>query len=64
MSGDPAIEHLDGDKWWYQNGKFHREDGPAIEFATGIKYWCVDGKLVKSSSQKEFEKLLKLKAFW
>jgi hypothetical protein len=27
----PAIERRDGDKAWYLNGKWHREDGPAVE---------------------------------
>jgi len=34
-----------GDKHWYLNGKFHREDGPAIEWANGDKYWYLNGKL-------------------
>ena len=29
----------DGDKFWYQNGKLHREDGPALEYANGSKAW-------------------------
>ena len=29
----------DGDKWWYLNGKRHREDGPAFEGADGEKWW-------------------------
>jgi hypothetical protein len=31
-----------GDKRWYLNGKFHREDGPAIEYADGTKYWFIN----------------------
>ena len=34
----------DGSKYWYLNGKRHREDGPAIEYADGSKYWCLNGK--------------------
>ena len=33
-----------GDKYWYLNGKFHREDGPAIELASCDKYWYLNGK--------------------
>ena len=33
-----------GDKFWYQNGKYHRLDGPAIEHANGAKSWFQDGK--------------------
>ena len=31
-------------KYWYKNGKHHRDDGPAIEMACGIKYWYKNGK--------------------
>jgi len=34
-----------GDKYWYVNGKRHREDGPACEWANGSKYWYINGKL-------------------
>jgi hypothetical protein len=40
----PAIEHSDGTKHWYLNGKRHREDGPAIEFPDGTKEWYLNGK--------------------
>jgi len=33
-----------GDKYWYLNGEFHREDGPAIEYASGTKFWYLNGK--------------------
>lgn len=36
--------HKDGSKWWYLNGRVHREDGPAIEYANGDKYWFRNGK--------------------
>lgn len=35
----------DGTKFWYQNGKLHREDGPAAEYSDGTKKWFKDGKL-------------------
>ena len=35
----------DGDKFWYLNGKLHREDGPAIELANGNKFWCLNDML-------------------
>ena len=41
----PAIERVDGNKLWYQNGELHRTDGPAIEYANGDKYWCQNGEL-------------------
>jgi hypothetical protein len=33
-----------GTKFWYLNGKYHREDGPAIEYADGDKFWYLNGK--------------------
>jgi hypothetical protein len=35
----------DGSKFWYLNGKLHREDGPACEYANGEKEWFLNGKL-------------------
>jgi len=32
-----------GDKWWRQNGKFHRLDGPACEYVSGDKSWYQNG---------------------
>ena len=34
-----------GTKFWYLNGKRHREDGPAIEWSDGDKSWWLNGKL-------------------
>lgn len=34
----------DGTKYWYMNGRRHREDGPAVEFADGSKLWCLNGE--------------------
>ena len=34
-----------GTKYWYLNGKLHREDGPAIEYANGEKQWYLNDKL-------------------
>lgn len=60
----PAIKYADGTKVWYLNGECHREDGPAIEQADGYNQWWYRGKIVKCSSQKQFEQLIKLKPFW
>jgi hypothetical protein len=32
-----------GDKEWYVNGEYHREDGPAREWADGSKGWWKNG---------------------
>jgi hypothetical protein len=34
-----------GSKFWYLNGKLHREDGPAIEWASGGKRWYLNDEL-------------------
>ena len=33
-----------GSKFWYLNGKRHREDGPAVEYADGDKFWYLNGE--------------------
>ena len=34
-----------GDKWWYFNGRLHRENGPAVEWLIGgRKSWYLNGK--------------------
>jgi hypothetical protein len=39
------MKETDGDKVWYMNGQYHREDGPAIEFADGDMEWWLNGQL-------------------
>lgn len=60
----PAIEYSSGEQWWYQNNVKHRLDGPALIWSNGNKEWWYKGKFIKCSSQEEFEKLIKLRAFW
>src|SRR5579859_6911180 len=55
----PAVELPNGDKSWYFNDQLHREDGPAQAWSDGAKYWWYHGKYINSSSQKEFERLIK-----
>ena len=42
----------------------HREDGPAVIYSDGRKMWILHEKILDCSSQEEFERLMKLKAFW
>ena len=37
--------YANGSKYWYLDGKRHREDGPAIEYASGSKEWYLNDKL-------------------
>ena len=60
----PAVEYVNGEKQWYLDDKLHRKDGPAIEYANGFNLWFINNKLIDCASQEEFEKLIKLKAFW
>ena len=41
----PAVEWINGDRFWYQNDLLHRIDGPAIEYHNGDKGWWQNGKL-------------------
>jgi hypothetical protein len=64
-----AVEYDSGAKLWYYEGKKHRIDGPAVEIPKNypfdaLKAWYFHGKHISCSSQEEFEKLLRLKAFW
>jgi len=62
--GGPALEYPNGDRYWYLHGNIHRLDGPAVEWFNGDKEWWYHGELIKCSSQKAFERLIKLKALW
>lgn len=65
--GGPAFISSDGNKQWMQHGKVHREDGPAIEWNDGRtddKWWYYRNERIFCKSQREFEKMLKIKAFW
>ena len=39
------VKDDDGTKFWYLDGKRHREDGPAVEYADGSRYWYLSDKL-------------------
>lgn len=39
----PAVEHSNGEKYWYQEGKLHRIDGPAYEDPGIENRWYIDG---------------------
>jgi len=62
----PAVEFvLSRSRWWYKNGRIHREDGPAVEGSGSLpNIWYYHGEYIKCNSQQEFERIIKLKAFW
>jgi len=39
----PAIEFYNGNKFWFQNGKYHRIGGSAVELHDGTKLWYQNG---------------------
>ena len=41
-----------GDKIWFKNGNYHREDGPAMVLKSGNKEWWLDGKYIWNSYGK------------
>jgi len=43
----PAVECAHGTKYWYSNGKLHRDNGPAVEYASGFKEWYKNGQQVE-----------------
>ena len=46
----PAVEFVDGSKYWYVNNKQHRIDGPAYIGANGTKIWYVNGKEMRENT--------------
>ena len=54
-ANDPSlIREVDrvGTRFWYLNGKLHREDGPAVERPNGTRFWYRNGERL---SEEEFE---------
>jgi hypothetical protein len=69
--GNPVnglIVQDDGLRAWYRDGLLHREDGPAVETISKdgghVQIWCLMGEKIDCMSQEEFERIVKLKAFW
>lgn len=60
-SGEYTFTNHRGDRFWYYDGKLHRDDGPAILQSNGLEFWYQhgekhrdDGPAVISSSLTEF----------
>ena len=62
-NGGKLYEYTSGDKFYYLNGVYHRENGPAISYSS-IKEWWINGQKIPCTTQKQFEQLMRLKAFW
>ncbi len=65
--GGPALIHNNGKygyEEWVVNGKRHRLDGPAVTYKSGDKEYWINDVEIECSSDKEFLKKVKMKAFW
>jgi 3-methyladenine DNA glycosylase Mpg len=60
----PAVEYMDGSKYWCINGKCHREDGPAAILIGICTSWYYNDERIDCSTQEEFERIIKLRMFW
>jgi hypothetical protein len=60
----PAIEHTNGDKEWYVNGKRHREVLPAIEHANGTKEWYLNGVRHRNGGHPAVERANRDREWW
>lgn len=45
FSESEIVNHADGSKEYFRDGKLHRDDGPAVERANGTKLWYRNGEL-------------------
>jgi hypothetical protein len=63
-SDEGVYYYMQDSKHWWLNGLLHREDGPAVEYADGTKYWYINDIQLDCTTQKQFEQLMRLRAFW
>jgi len=52
LRGYEIFEFYNDYRFWYLNGKLHREDGPAVERADGDRAWYLNGRLEKITSNE------------
>jgi hypothetical protein len=62
-NGGRRHKYTNGDELWYLNGARHRDDGPAVIF-NGLVEWHLYGVKLSCKTQEQFERLMRLKAFW
>ena len=43
----------EGSKYWFLNGKLHREDGPAIEDSNDTKWWYLNDQQVTEEEHRQ-----------
>jgi hypothetical protein len=59
----PAVDDGKGNLEYWVHGKLHRENGPAIISSYGMYLWYFNDKEIRCTSQKEFERIIKLRLF-
>ena len=65
-----SLDTIIGYTGYYKMGKYHRLSGPARIWSKedpwrpNQKLWFFEGNLIKVKSQQDFERYLKMKAFW
>lgn len=58
-------KHTSFDSYRYYNWyDLHRENGPAVEYFDGRKEWWYNNEKINCQTQEEFERLMKMRAFW
>jgi hypothetical protein len=62
--GGPATTMASGIMFWWEYGQRHRLDGPACQYGWHNEWYYRGQQLSHVHSQAEFERYLKLKAFW
>jgi hypothetical protein len=48
-NGGELFEYPYGEKFYYLDCEYHRENGPAAEYINGDKYWYIKGKLHRTN---------------
>ncbi len=54
-SKNGIVVYEDGSKYWYRDGRLHREDGPAVEFPNGHQGWYLYGMRLGSGADGFWE---------
>jgi hypothetical protein len=47
-----------GDKMWYKDGHFHKEDGPAVEWTDGVGSWFLGDEFYGYEKPSNWDELV------
>ena len=59
-----VVERSSGTRFWFRGNVQHRESGPAYERCNGECSWYLNDEKIPCMTQEDFEKYMRLKAFW